>query len=101
MTTEQGEEMKCLAVEICSHLSAFPFPRQYDVTGVIENKMVKFKKLLDQLSFKRCPFCGSIRIELLLEKQESHAVKCLECGAYGPGQKNSEFAANAWNKRFE
>ena len=53
-----------------------------------------------------CPFCGSHEIEsvevlgAILPPRTHYAIKCTECGTFGPKCKSKKDAKFRWNYRF-
>lgn len=47
-----------------------------------------------------CIWCKSKEIEIVLT-EEGHAVRCNDCGAYGPWANTKKNATKTWNSRLE
>ena len=43
-----------------------------------------------------CPWCKSMRTDLMPRKAECYAVQCYSCGASGPWYKSKRFAIARW-----
>lgn len=48
---------------------------------------------------KRCPFCGDIGNTICVANV--FYVKCVNCGAHGPGNRVKFLAEQCWNNRAE
>lgn len=53
----------------------------------------------DTNKLKLCPFCGSNETYKTRLDDFTYVIQCLECGATGPYELNTDEAEEAWNKR--
>lgn len=56
------------------------------------------------MQIKRCPFCGSLHVDLVQPAKifnGAWAVYCDNCGALGGISISQDEAAECWNQRYE
>jgi len=60
----------------------------------------KYKKSIEN-GAGYCPYCGSMRSELIEEEfLKMYHLRCKNCGATGGHGVNPMLALNMWNRRF-
>lgn len=48
---------------------------------------------------RMCPFCGHDKVFWSEFMRSGNAVRCRQCGAFGPQKSSLDAAAGAWNRR--